>query len=168
MTATRTLPTFREVQRPTQWWIWAIVGAVVFLTWAAFIWQVLLEQPLGTRPAPDWAVWLIWLTCGVGLPLFLGAHQLKVETEEEQLSLHFAPLYRCGIPYDQIRRCEAITYRPILHYGGWGLRWAPGRGWAYSVSGNRGVRLTLSDGREFLIGSQAPEELARAIGKRMS
>lgn len=38
---------------------------------------------------------------------------------------------------------------------GWGIRrgWG-GRGWAYTVSGNRGVLLELADGRHVLLGSQ--------------
>jgi hypothetical protein len=51
-------------------------------------------------------------------------------------------------------------------YGGRGIR--RGRhGWAYTVSGNRGVKLILAGGEQFLIGSQRPEELAAAIQKRL-
>ena len=59
-------------------------------------------------------------------------------------------------------------YRPILDYGGWGIRWGPGKGWAYNVSGNRGVQLELLDGKQLLIGSQNPEKLAQMIGKAMN
>jgi hypothetical protein len=63
-------------------------------------------------------------------------------------------------------RWEARTYRPILEYGGWGIRYSPfGQGCAYNVSGNRGVQLELADGQRILIGSQRAEELARAIGE---
>jgi hypothetical protein len=34
---------------------------------------------------------------------------------------------------------------------------------AYNVSGDRGVELTLRDGRRVMLGSQRPEELAQAI-----
>ena len=62
-------------------------------------------------------------------------------------------------------RWEARTYRPILEYGGWGIRYTMGRGWAYNVSGNQGVQLELASGKRILIGSQRAEELARAIGE---
>jgi hypothetical protein len=26
------------------------------------------------------------------------------------------------IPFAEIREAKAVTYRPILHYGGWGIR----------------------------------------------
>jgi hypothetical protein len=60
---------------------------------------------------------------------------------------------------------ETRTYRPILEYGGWGVRYSFVRkGWAYTVSGNRGVQLQLANGKRILVGSQRAEELARAIG----
>lgn len=58
-------------------------------------------------------------------------------------------------------------YRPILDYGGWGIRWAPGKGWAYTVRGNLGVQLELSDGKRLLVGSQSPEGLVLMISKTM-
>jgi hypothetical protein len=38
---------------------------------------------------------------------------------------------------------------------------------AYIVSGNRGVRIELKDGKEVLVGSQKADELARAIADRI-
>jgi hypothetical protein len=40
-------------------------------------------------------------------------------------------------------------------------------GWAYNISGNRGVRIDYKDGNRFLIGSQRPEELQQAIQPRL-
>jgi hypothetical protein len=65
-----------------------------------------------------------------------------------------------------IVRWEARTYRPILEYGGWGIRYSPfAKGWAYNVSGNQGVQLELASGKRILIGPQRAEELARAVGE---
>ena len=62
------------------------------------------------------------------------------------------------------KSCEPRVYRPVLEYGGWGVRYTPfGRGWAYNVSGNRGVQLVMSSGRRALVGSQRPDDLAGAI-----
>jgi hypothetical protein len=54
-------------------------------------------------------------------------------------------------------------YSPLREFGGWGIRFAPGKKRAYSVSGNKGVELELSDGMHVLIGSQRPEELTQMI-----
>ena len=42
---------------------------------------------------------------------------------------------------------EARTYAPLREYGGWGIR-GLSRKRAYNVSGNRGVELSLVDGRK--------------------
>ena len=39
---------------------------------------------------------------------------------------------------------------------------------AYNVSGNQGVELTLRDGRQVMLGSQRPQELADAIAKGLA
>ncbi len=38
-----------------------------------------------------------------------------------------------------------------------------GRGKVYNISGNRGIQLDFIDGKRLSIGSQKPEELAKAI-----
>jgi hypothetical protein len=42
------------------------------------------------------------------------------------------------------------------------------KGWAYNVSGNRGVQVTLEGGKSFLLGSLQPERLAYAIQSGMA
>jgi hypothetical protein len=63
---------------------------------------------------------------------------------------------------EEIVSAELVTFRPIRDFGGWGIRHGGG-GWAYTVRGNRGVRLTLQYGSPLLIGSQNAEDLYQAI-----
>lgn len=72
------------------------------------------------------------------------------------------PLYRRVIRIADITRAEAVTYSPLGEYGGWGIR-GMGKNTALNASGNRGVRLTLRDGRRVLIGSQRPDALRYAL-----
>lgn len=89
---------------------------------------------------------------------------MGVQVDGQALSVRFSPLWGTRIPLSDVTSCEPRTYRPILEYGGWGVRYSPfGRGWAYNVSGNRGVHLVLSNGRRVLVGSRRPEALADAI-----
>ena len=57
-----------------------------------------------------------------------------------------------------------MTYSPLAEYGGWGIKWGRS-GLALNARGDRGVRLTLTDGRRVLVGSQRPEELGGGAGK---
>ena len=102
---------------------------------------------------------LIWL-----LPV-LNLLCLRTRVTDVELIVTFGalfPLYRRRIPRSEIASAEAVTYRPIPDYGGWGIR-GIGRNVALNARGHHGVRLTLIDGRTVLIGSQKSEELAAAL-----
>jgi hypothetical protein len=154
---------FREEQRLRQWWIWGIVLVVTALSWWTFLEQIVGGEPWGDRPLPDWAVWLIFLLFGIGLPVTLYFARLIVTVDEEVVRIRWTPFARRTVRVSEIESSEARTYRPLLEYGGWGVRWAPGRGTAWNASGNRGVQLELTSGKRLLIGSQRAEELAEAI-----
>jgi hypothetical protein len=68
--------------------------------------------------------------------------------------------------WDEIDKYEKIEYRPILEYGGWGIRIGI-HGKAYNVSGNRGIRLVFSTGKRLLIGTQRPDDFERTINELM-
>lgn len=101
------------------------------------------------------------------LPLGLAFNLLCLRTtvSETRLSVSFGalfPLYRRTIATADIASSEAVTYSPLAEYGGWGIKWGRS-GLALNARGDRGVRLTLRDGRRILVGSQRPEELAAAL-----
>jgi hypothetical protein len=61
---------------------------------------------------------------------------------------------------------EVITYRPIIDYGGWGVRFGR-KGMAYNVSGNIGLLISRKNGKTILIGTQKPDEMKEKLeGKR--
>jgi hypothetical protein len=103
---------------------------------------------------------VVGVTCAV---IFL-VPWLRVEVQGATLSYRFFPLQRKPRIVDlrEIRAARAVTYRPIRDYGGWGIRLGA-KGWAYNVSGDRGVELEMTNGTLLLIGSQRPEDLAAAI-----
>jgi hypothetical protein len=107
---------------------------------------------------------LYWL---VIIPLVLVGNLLcqKTTVNETNLTVTFGalfPLYRRQIARTQIATAEAVTYSPLADYGGWGIRgW--GKNVALNARGNRGVCLALHDGHRVLIGSQRPEDLAKAL-----
>jgi hypothetical protein len=146
---------FEENQSFRQPWLWALM-----LTALAVLLVASLLAP-GTQAVP-------WVVLGVTLAvaLLLYSMRLSVQVDAEAVRIRFFPIWKKTIPLTEIVRWEARTYWPLLEYGGWGIRYSPfGKGWAYNVSGNRGVQLELVNGQRILIGSQRAEELARAIGE---
>jgi len=160
-------PLFREEQRFHQWWIYAVVLGTTVFAWYAFLREVVLRKPPGSRPSPAWLMVLTWLLMGLGLPwLFLSA-RLVVEVREDGLHYRYYPFHRRWhrLAREEIAEAVARDYRPLLEYGGWGIRYGWKGGRAYNVSGNRGVQLVLRDGRRVLFGSRRPEELEAALRK---
>ncbi len=158
---------FREVQRFRQLWIWLLILGVAAMQWYGWVQQILLGQPFGDNPGPDWMVWLFWVLFGIGLPLFFLWLCLVVEVNDEGVWLRFIPLTRRLIRFADIERCEAVDYQPLRQYGGWGVRgFSSNR--AYNVSGRQGVRLTLRNGDVVLIGSQRAADLALAIDSHLN
>jgi len=94
--------------------------------------------------------------------------RLTTEVRGGRLYIRFFPRHLSfrRIQLDDVARCDAVTYRPVRDYGGWGIKGGRGSR-AYNVSGNRGVRIDYADGTHLLIGSQRPDELAHAIRSLM-
>lgn len=113
---------FRGVQRFRQWWIWLIVYAIAVLIWWGFVQQIILGQPWGTNPAPDWMMWLTWLLFGIGFPIFFHSLRLVVEVRDGGVSVRYRPLSSRRFRFSDIARCEARSYKPLKEYGGWGIK----------------------------------------------
>ena len=102
------------------------------------------------------------------MPAFIYMTTLNTEVRDEGVYVRFNTLHLGWIvfAFNAIQNAEAVTYRPIMEYGGWGIRFGK-NGKAYNVSGNKGVLLTLNEGKPILIGSQKHEELCLAITQRL-
>ena len=156
---------YSETQRARQWWIWLLVAVgVLFVAWM-FTEQILLGHPVGNNPAPDGVVWLITILVGIGMPLLAYSVHLTTEIRSDRLVVRLVPVWRRTIMFGDIVNCAPCTYHPILHYGGWGVRYGIGQGMCYTLYGHLGVRVELNNGKRVLIGSQRPEELAAAINR---
>ncbi len=84
-------------------------------------------------------------------------------------------LMQKSISKESISRYEVRKYKPLSEYGGWGYR-KIGRGLfkkqvpgvSYSVNGNMGLQLYLTNGEKILIGTHEAEGVGRAMKKLMN
>ncbi len=150
---------FHEVQYQPMWLriIMLGVGAIIFIIMYQ---QVMLGYSIGTHPAPDWLMIVIWAFVGVLLPLFASFSRLEIQVNDKGVYYRFFPLQPrfIFIPFSGISSIEALTFNPLWNTGGWGIRWGLG-GICYLVRGNQGVRFTLDSGKRILLGSQRSNEL---------
>jgi len=114
-------PLFREVQRFRQPWLWALLGSIALL--------MLVLGPIS---------WGGLLAVGAVAALVYSL-RLRTEVRADGVYLKMWPIHRSvrRIPWSDVERYEATQYSPLREFGGWGIRWAPGK-IAYNVSGNRG------------------------------
>ena len=111
---------------------------------------------------------IIWLIFGVGLPLFFYVMELRIEVRDDGVAARFYPLPSFGdIELKQIGRCYVRTFRPIMEYGGWGLRFSR-HGTAYIMKGKEGVQFELKDGKRVMIGSQNATAFLQAIEQALN
>ena len=160
----REYPLYRETQHFRQLWLWALVLFTALLSLYGAFQQLIMGEPFGSNPAPDSVMVILAMIFGIGLPLFMFTTNLTTEVHSDGLYFRFFPFHLSlrRIAIEEIGGFEVCTYSPIKDYGGWGIRYGR-KGKAYNVSGNRGVKLELSNGKRLLIGLQKPEELAEAL-----
>ena len=143
---------FREVQRFRQAWVWVLLLLVLL---------ALIVPVIGGISGP--LVSLVMVLAGSGLIWLFFVMRLVTEVRADGIYLGFFPFSSQKILYATIVGHRVREYRPIREYGGWGVRFNRS-GRAYTVSGNLGVQLELSNGKGLLIGTQDPDEFLRAIG----
>lgn len=160
---------FREVQRFRQTWLWALVFITAVFAWFAFIYELFDSPSLSGQDSEIWLTALVWVLVGLGVPALIILCKLVIEVRRDGLYYRYHPFHRKThhIARDEIKTSAARTYRPIVEYGGWGMRgaWKKGGGRAYNVYANRGLQLELVDGKRVLFGSQHADELAAAVRK---
>jgi hypothetical protein len=160
---------FREVQR---WGLGFRCLLVVFLLLAAAV--GVFAGVTGMRHEPmELPGVVIAVSCGVLIPLgtavLIWVIRLETEVRTDGLYVRYFPFHRRFRRFEaeDLSECFARKYRPILEYGGWGIKggWKGGR--AYNVSGNEGVQLAFKNGKRLLIGSKEANKLEAAIRSLM-
>ena len=110
----------------------------------------------------NWIAIAALVVLGVALVLF---PSLTVVIREEELLVQFGSgVIRKRFRLNEIESCQAI--RNPWYYG-CGIRLTP-RGMLFRVSGFHAVQIKLITGKEYLIGTDVPQELEEAIRQAIS
>jgi len=157
---------FREEQKFSPYLTAPIVIATALTVGiSGFSMRQLVHEQGVTNPIPI----ILLIATGVLVPIAVALLfiTLKLETEvrTDGFYVRFFPVhlsYKKFPPQDIIQHYQR-QYRPILEYGGWGIRYSFKAGKAYNVSGNQGVQLILKNNKRLLIGSKKPDQLAEAV-----
>ncbi|UCD22113.1 MAG: hypothetical protein JSW22_00280, partial [Chloroflexota bacterium] len=114
------------------------------------------------RVGVNWIAAIVLAVLAVIVILF---NRLTVVISEDELVVQFGPgVIRKRFELNEIQSCQAVR---IPWYYGWGIRSTP-QGMVFRVSGFDAVEVKLGTGKNYLIGTDVPQELEEAIREAIS
>lgn len=110
----------------------------------------------------NWVAIVVLVVIAIILVLL---RSLTVVISEDELILQFGPgIIRRRFKLSEIASCQATR---VPWYYGWGIRQTP-QGTLFRISGFGAVRVKMTTGQGYLIGTDVPQELEEAIRQAMS
>lgn len=153
---------FREIQRTPQ--RWRRLGVASGLLGAAgVLWASSVDR--GCCRTVSRVSLPVAVAVLLGVAWLAAFARLDIAVTRTSVEIRWFPFARRSVDLEQILRAEAVTYRPLRQFGGWGIRIGTQGARAYSMSGDRAVALTLDDGTQLYLGSLEPAALAGAIDR---
>ena len=146
---------YYEIQQFRQVWVWTIL-LIVFISLITPIFLGLIGILMS----------LILVSLSFGFIFLFWRMKLITTIKEDGINIIFTPFTNFIIPFNKIKEYHIRQYRPIIEYGGWGIRVKLKGirfGKAYTVSGTTGLQINLYNGKEILIGTQKPEALIQTL-----
>ena len=148
------MPTFEEEQRFAPW-VSVLVYSLIAVAAAMLLYARHVEGT-GVFVGP------VSMVAVLAIAFFTLSMKMITRVEADGVRIKSMAFINRLIPFQEIETAQAVKYRPLIDYGGWGVRIGP-RGKAYNMRGHHGVQLVLKNGGRVLIGSQRSRELVGAI-----
>ncbi len=156
---------FKETQRFTQWWVWLFLIGMLALPIYGIVQQIILKEPWGNNPMPDWGL-LIFLLGMIGFVYFFYAISLETRIHPEGIAVSFFPFFKKKqFRIKDIASAAVVTYRFV---GGYGLRYSTKYGTIYNIKGNKGLAINMKNGKKFMIGTQHPVQVEEVVKHLLS
>ena len=146
---------FYETQQFRQLWVWTIILLVMFALITPIFFGV-----IGILLS------IVLVTFSFGFIFLFWKMKLITTIKEDGINIIFVPFTNFIIPFSKIKYYKIREYRPIIEYGGWGIRFNKS-GKAYTVCGTTGLQISLLNGKEILIGTQRPDPILESLNKKM-
>ena len=109
-----------------------------------------------------WGLVVLAVTA-VGVQLLVSGLSVRLFRDHLVVGLGSAGWISRKVRYEDVLRTESVTYRPLVEFGGWGVRWGKEGKRAWTARGNHAVVLHLKDGTHLYVGSDSPHRLEERI-----
>ncbi len=155
---------FFEKQYFRQIALWvALIGLNLLFIYGLFQ-QVLEGKKFGQNPMTNLELELSTFLI-VMLTLLFKISHLDTAIKKDAIYTRFFPfqLKYKKYPFSSMKAVKVCKYRPILDYGGWGLRVSITGKRAMNISGDKGIQLFFNNGMRLLIGTNKPQDAIKAL-----
>lgn len=164
MNAPRTL--FIEVQRYS---VLFHVLVSLFLAGAAAVIIIQLWLAVRTHTFSKGLIFGALLFFGALVFVFsINLMQTRITEKNIRISFGELGIFRKNIPIQNIEKFEAVTFSPMKDFLGYGIRRGKDGTWCYTFRGKQAIRIQLSNGNKYLIGTEKPEEFKNALSNVVS
>ncbi|HHB52059.1 MAG TPA: hypothetical protein ENK75_03300 [Saprospiraceae bacterium] len=151
---------YTEHQKFTQWWLWLLILSLNLF----FIVNLFKSIGVDHTDTPDTKILFIVSVLNILLTVLFFSIRLDTRIKKSGIEVRLFPFRRNykHFYWDKIAKIYTRVYKPILEYGGWGVRYGS-KGKALNISGNKGLQIEFTTGKKLLIGTQNPEEINRIL-----
>ncbi len=149
---------FKEIQKFRQWWFWIIIALIFLSPFIIKFNSIITNGFWGT-----FSKGILTHIASLGLIMIL-LLLIKVKTEINQTGIHlnYIPLFKKDFPWEEISETRLINYEAKEIRGRNGVFWRH-YGSIRKMKNNQGLFLKLKNGKNYLISTQKPAELKKAI-----
>ena len=143
-----------ERQKSIPWWLYLLVTPTMIILWREIYLQLSTNAPSEYDLFSDWVIWLLFILCGIIVPLLLLLSHQVTKVDKKRLYVTFIPFWKTSFLLEDVEKCYIKEFKPLVEYGcgikpGWwdGLT-------AYTSYGNsKGMQFELKSGKKILVGS---------------
>ncbi|MBI3509900.1 MAG: hypothetical protein HY064_04500 [Bacteroidetes bacterium] len=159
-----TTSSFSESQRFKQIWLWVLMLIANGIFLFGIYWQVIAGHPFGNKPAPNVVLYIGESVVALMTLMFLLC-RLNTGMDSSGFTYTFYPFLfsKRKIDWENVQHVYTREYRPLMEFGGWGIRWAGKQGWCYNTSGKNGIQFVMKNNKRILFGTQKMEEAEKVL-----
>lgn len=150
---------FEEKQQFRQWWLIAILSITIVGVFLNIYYETDGFSNIGSNTA---SILTLIFTALIIASIFI--LELRTKIDSKGISANFNPFsfFKRHYNWSEIDRIYVRKYSALTEYGGWGVR-GFGIAKAYNVSGNYGIQIVTKEKKQFLIGTQKPQDAEQVL-----
>jgi hypothetical protein len=141
---------YSEKQNPAYAGVLSILLPIIMLVAAYFVWATFLWMSI------------LFILIAIGMALTYGGFRTTVSADNLSIKMGFFGIPLLALRTSEINAASIHKFSPVRDFGGYGIRFNREMQ-AFFLKGGSGVKITTTDNKDYLIGSDQPQRLLSAI-----